>query len=316
MIVNLMRARQMFSLTLPNKVKGRYWLTDLDESGKRRRLVDIEAVDGVWVLKGNRKVRIYGANDCETPSAVLNDSIFLRLGVEGSDEQVVLFTEPVDPTRQTLTKISVTEAAVFSVGRTAANQFAFDNRYVSGTHAKLVYDGEEWSVSDEGSRNGTYVNGLRAGNQKLQPGDCIYIMGLKIVVGKGFLAVNNPDCRLTIRSDALQVYGGQKRDPAAKRPELPEKQYFSRSPRFHREICHEEITIDPPPPPQKNGHGAAGTDARSVAHNGDDLGRHRRAGRGEYHGKRRTDHAGAADGDHVGQHAARHDSVAAADEKI
>lgn len=251
MIVNLMRARQMFSLTLPNKVKGRYWLTDLDESGKRRRLVDIEAVDGVWVLKGNRKVRIYGANDCETPSAVLNDSIFLRLGVEGSDEQVVLFTEPVDPTRQTLTKISVTEAAVFSVGRTAANQFAFDNRYVSGTHAKLVYDGEEWSVSDEGSRNGTYVNGLRAGNQKLQPGDCIYIMGLKIVVGKGFLAVNNPDCRLTIRSDALQVYGGQKRDPAAKRPELPEKQYFSRSPRFHREICHEEITIDPPPPPQK-----------------------------------------------------------------
>ena len=46
MIVNLIKSRQMFSLTLPNKIKGQYWLTDTDSIGNPRELISIEAVDG------------------------------------------------------------------------------------------------------------------------------------------------------------------------------------------------------------------------------------------------------------------------------
>ena len=55
MIVNLIKSRQMFSLTLPNKIKGQYWLTDTDSIGNPRELISIEAVDGTWVLKSNKK---------------------------------------------------------------------------------------------------------------------------------------------------------------------------------------------------------------------------------------------------------------------
>lgn len=34
MIVNLIKPQQMFSLTLPHKVKGQYWLTDIDANGE------------------------------------------------------------------------------------------------------------------------------------------------------------------------------------------------------------------------------------------------------------------------------------------
>lgn len=54
MIVNLIKPQKMFSLTLPHKVKGQYWLTDMDADGEPRKLISIEAVNGEWVAKSNK----------------------------------------------------------------------------------------------------------------------------------------------------------------------------------------------------------------------------------------------------------------------
>ena len=59
MIVNLIKPQQMFCLTLPHKVKGQYWLTDIDANGESRDLISIEAVKGEWVLKSNKKVSFF-----------------------------------------------------------------------------------------------------------------------------------------------------------------------------------------------------------------------------------------------------------------
>ncbi len=44
-------------------------------------------------------------------------------------------------------------------GQYAAQLGAF--QYVSGTHARIDYDGQRWTITDLGSRNGTAVNGVR-----------------------------------------------------------------------------------------------------------------------------------------------------------
>ena len=251
MVVNLIKSKQMFSLTLPVKVNGQYWLTDLDEKQHVRQLVSIEAIDGAWFVKGNKKVRIKELEKEDTELLQLTDATYLNLDIEGTDERVILFTEPVDQTRQILTKIAVSEGAVFTVGRADDNNFIYNDRFVSSHHARLSYDGEDWSISDTDSLNGTYVNGFRIRSQKLEPGDLVYIMGLKIVIGSNFLAINNPNKRLKIRSDSLRVYAGQTKLGTNEKKEPPEKQFFLRSPRFHKEIVKEEIRIDPPPPRQK-----------------------------------------------------------------
>ena len=48
MIVNLIKTDRIFSLTLPEKVKGRFWLNDFDEKGAFRQLISIEAMDEKW----------------------------------------------------------------------------------------------------------------------------------------------------------------------------------------------------------------------------------------------------------------------------
>ena len=251
MIVNLMKSTQMFSLNLPNKVKGQYWLNDFDEKKQPRQLVSIEAIDGVWYLKGNKKIKIFDTDGNILSNCRLTLSSYLYLKIENSKEQVILFTEDIDFTRQTLTRIVAKEANVFSIGRHENNNFCFDNKFVSNEHARLVFDGENWSISDLHSRNGTYVNGYRIESKRLAPGDLIYIMGLKIVVGSNYIALNNPDEKLKIKSESLGVTYPQNIINAAEEIEIPEQQYFFRSPRFHREIECEEVRIDPPPQLEK-----------------------------------------------------------------
>ena len=151
----------MFSLTLPQRVKGQYWLTDLDEKGRLRQLASIEAIDEKWFLKENKMVKIFDTEGNVLKNHILTPSSFLYLKIENSDERVILFAENIDYTRQTLTRIVAKEPAVFTIGRDPNNNFCFNNRFVSNEHARLMFDGEAWSICDLASKNGTYVNGYR-----------------------------------------------------------------------------------------------------------------------------------------------------------
>lgn len=247
MVINLIKSKQMFSLTLPHRVKGQYWVTDIDDKGEPRELISVEAVKGEWVLKSNKSVSILNAENQAVANTVLKPSGFFNLRIEGSDERVILFSESMDASRQTFRKYVIRSADVLTIGRTNDNKLCFENKFVSSKHARLVFDGANWSLTDPGSTNGTYVNGYRVESCNLFAGDHVYIMGLRIVVGCNFLAVNNPDGLLKIEAKSLTTYRPQPVDESVKSLEIPEQKYFFRSPRFHREIEHVEIQIDPPP---------------------------------------------------------------------
>ncbi len=251
MIINLIKPSQMFSMTLPDRVKGRYWITDTDNRGQPRELISIEASEGSWVAKSNRNATILDREGNPVKSIVLKAHAFLNIDIRSTREQAILYVESDDISNRTFQKIVVKNPGVFTVGRKNGSDFWINNQYVSTEHAKLTFDGSRWSVMDLESTNGTYVNGYRVQSYGLNAGDMVYIMGLKIVVGHKFLAVNNPDRNLKVCSSDFFSYLPQRpaqRDDVA---EPDEKQYFFRAPRFHREIEHMEIVIDPPPAFQK-----------------------------------------------------------------
>ncbi len=251
MIINLIKSRQMFSLTLPNKVKGQYWVTDIDENGSPRQLISVEAVEDEWVLKSNKYVSILNGENQPVVNTVLTPHSFFNLKIAGSDERVILFSESIDDSRQTFNKVVITTVASLSIGRTTDNNICFENKFVSSKHAKLSFDGRSWSILDQGSTNGTYVNGYKVDSKNLRAGDFIYIMGLRIVVGCNFIAINNPDGLLKLNASCLVDFRAQVADPSIEGVEITDKEYFFRSPRFYREIERASIKIDPPPQIQK-----------------------------------------------------------------
>lgn len=46
MMVTLIETYRIFNMTLPDKVKGRFWITDVDSFGNDRKLISVEADEG------------------------------------------------------------------------------------------------------------------------------------------------------------------------------------------------------------------------------------------------------------------------------
>ncbi len=241
----------MFSLTLPEKIKGQYWLSDFDDAGVHRDLISIEALNGKWTVKSNKFVTVLGADNRPIEFSEIQPMSFLSLKYYNSDERIILYAEDIDPSRQTFSKFVMMEPGNLSIGRTNDNNIYIASKFVSGHHAQLCFDGNNWSIYDSQSTNGTYVNGYRVEATNLCPGDMIYIMGLKIVVGSNYFAINNPDGLLTLQANNFASYSPQQVEVIERDGEIPENECFYRSPRFYREIEHAVIKIDPPPQVQK-----------------------------------------------------------------
>jgi hypothetical protein len=62
-----------------------------------------------------------------------------------------------------------------ALGRSPDCQVVIDDPSVSKVHARLRLDGQQWQVKDEGSRNGTFINGERLGEawQLVTDGDTL-----------------------------------------------------------------------------------------------------------------------------------------------
>ena len=48
-----------------------------------------------------------------------------------------------------------------SIGRNVNNTIFVEDDFVSANHAMLTFRGRSWFIEDQGSTNGTYVNGHR-----------------------------------------------------------------------------------------------------------------------------------------------------------
>ena len=251
MIINLIKSKQMFSLTLPEKVKGQFWVTDVDDLGNARQLISIEAINGHWTLKSNKRVSILDSNGHGDKTVEIHSQSLINLQITGSSDRVIMYADDTDESRLTFRKFVVKSPDVFTIGRTGNNHICFDNKFVSGKHARLAYTGRNWTIEDTNSTNGTYVNGQRVHSKTLVAGDCIYMMGLRMVVGDHYIAMNDPDHKVSLNTVSLQPFTARNASAIQEDVELGDKNYFYRSPRFYREIENSEIVIDPPPQAQK-----------------------------------------------------------------
>ena len=65
--------------------------------------------------------------------------------------------------------------AVTNIGRVPENQISIDKPEVSRHHARIAITEGGWLIADLGSGNGTFVNGQKVKEQRLNNGDRIRI---------------------------------------------------------------------------------------------------------------------------------------------
>lgn len=253
MIVTLLRQDGMNSISLPEKIKGQYWIMDYAPEGEQRSLMSIEGIDNKWMAKSNKKVKLIGNEGQVLREQQLEPYNLYMIQIDDSTTRDYLFVEPVTEDRKQYKKFLITPVGEISIGRAQKNLVCFKNITASSSHATLIRYGKEWAIRDDNSTNGTYLNNSRVFKEtKLVPGDVIYIMGLKIIIGNGFLAFNNPDHLVELAAGIFREFEReqmQHRD--AEDYEDVEQEYFYRSPRFKRDIETKTFKVDPPPNDQR-----------------------------------------------------------------
>ena len=130
-----------------------------------------------------------------------------------------------------------------AIGRDAANDIVVDDEPVSKRHARLTFANNEMTLWDVGSKNGTFVNGERITNRKLQPGDVVS-------VGKGrliFVRDVKPDGVLTSSLAPSAGEAGATAIFAGKEGFRPGQKFFlGKSPLFIGRDKNNNAVVDDP----------------------------------------------------------------------
>lgn len=248
MLVTLICEDRIYGILLPEKARGQYWIEDKNRevTDKKRKLLGIEERGGAWKIVSGKKYCLYEM-DQKTPLSELilkeGELHFVRFlnGRKG-----YIFTESYTTDCCTFQKYQVKTNTVINIGQDKTNQIAFENPFVSGHHAQLSLSGNTWTILDYGSKNGVYVNERRLQKStNLNPGDVVYIMGMKIVVGDHFIAINNPGGQVVVDEQILPPYK-MAEETVFEEPEEIEERFYYRSPQFSREIQPLKLKIDAP----------------------------------------------------------------------
>lgn len=141
----------------------------------------------------------------------------------------------------------IEERTDYIIGRTNKCDICYQNLAVSREHARLCWNGNQWSIVDLNSTNGTYLNGKKIDKAVLNVGDIIFIVGLYIIIGSGFISINNYNNRVSFNTPKIRHIVSQ--SELSYSPPLSKSNYalYERAPRKMMNIEAQPIEIEMPP---------------------------------------------------------------------
>ncbi len=251
MKVSLLKNSGITEFILPSLIHGNYWVTDKAKNGKDRNFINIVEKDGKWVMLSNYEVSIYENGEYKE-SVELELDKFYNLKVD-REEDVLLYCSLVYDNKTI--QLTIKNAAEVTIGSKENCQIQYMNPYVEGEHAKLIYKEDTWHIMSL-SNKGIYVNKEKVTNKKLENGDVVFIMGLKIIVIKNNIILNNinkirVDSGLFMQSQYPKQTVKEFDDIEEEIELYKDSDYFYKAPRFRNNPAPITINIDSPPPKQE-----------------------------------------------------------------
>ena len=251
MIVRLIKKTKIHNFTLPTEISGNYWITDNDYLGNTRNLINVEEYEGQWKIKSDFETKIMsGENEIE--SAILKEYSLYFLKINTDNEYVILYCSPTID--YNIKRLHIKRDSEIIIGNDVVANINYSYPLVSKQQAKLIYSEGKWLVQDLNSRYGTYVNNRAISATNLEYGDIIFVMGLKIIVMKDMIIINNIGNLVSYDPNIFaEEYSLIQRQTEMDNPDeetiefYKEDDYFYRAPRFKTKIEPVNISIDSPP---------------------------------------------------------------------
>ena len=253
MKILLIKNNRIYNYMLPKEIKDNFWISDIDSFDNARNLINVEASDGHWVLVSNYETHIIDKNNTYE-KVILSEYQFYS--IKNDTDNSIYYLYAIPDIEKSYTTYSILGSGSISIGSSDENNIIYRNALLSEYHARLDYKDGLWQIYDMKTRMGVYVNDKKINdNMLLEYGDIIFIAGLKIVVMRDFLLINNVLSSVHINSPLLQIKPNtnyeidstKEKEEDLNRSLYAKEEYFYRSPRFIEDVYKEKVNFDNPP---------------------------------------------------------------------
>lgn len=255
MLLTLIANGKIHTSSLPEEAGGMRWIAESDAHGARRYGF-AEAKDGVWVLSPKKGMQLADEYGALLERAALDPETEQVFQLGDAHGTAALVVRPTCAGDRTYSILGFASDEVIGIGSAPDNALCYGSRFVSGHHARIDYARDEFSLTDLGSSNGTFVNGVQIKPQvrvALAPGDVVEVLGLVIAVGHRFVSFNNPTDALVVKPTPNFVWFEQPsyQPPTRDTHDQEEPAFFYPAPRFKRDVERRAFSVDAPPAPEK-----------------------------------------------------------------
>lgn len=243
---------QIYSLSLPIRPEGRCGF-DIPPGDMLFRSVFMEVRRGKWCLSCGDGVHLRDSEGNRFGSYPVEDNTYLV--VECGGGQGFCYAEEINHSSSVFHNYTLRESSAIRIGRDPDCDIVYSNRLVSGNHTLLLWKDGVCRVEDQDSFNGTFVNGTRVRSAVLRPGDVLSALWMQVIMGVGFVSINDGGRNIAVRSSALQRVGLPSETGCAARPAPGDAAgAFNRLPRRRCPFPSAEISIEGPPPSMNGAH--------------------------------------------------------------
>ena len=268
MQIYLLRASELRKTFLPERVSGQYIIEYTNESGDSKPLLQISSKQGHWVITENRYVQIKPYDENLKKSLTTQEYGEYELRENGiyyllreKKELMLIMTERETENRKRFQLYQIPTGGVVEVGRASFNTIQYDHKFVHDPrHIRITYRNNSITVSDcedcneKQQKNQAYLNQTRIDRElSAHIGDTIFLFGLKIVLGKDFIAINNPDGKVKTNLQEKPVLSFTPEEEEGDYEFEEKADGFSSAPRERREMQKRQFVVENPPQmPEEN----------------------------------------------------------------
>ncbi len=252
-VVLLSEEGRMYSLWLPAVTEGRYQFNDSNDH-EEASCLSFEPVNGVWHVLCSGSARIAIGDQIVGQKVALSDKSLMHIVYNNTKS--VLYVETEDENSNVFHSYYIERQMDIRIGRNPDCDICYPNSFVSRRHAILRWENNTWRIYDNNSRNGVFLNGKSIESYDpihkcadVSIGDIIYIMGLRVIMGEGFIALNDGNQRVLITSPRLHRIINDRDADFSRVPINQIITDFKRAPRRRKSLETETIDIEMPPMP-------------------------------------------------------------------
>lgn len=245
---------RIIKYSLPKQVFGTFSFDEKDDS--ETKLINIEAKNGQWYINSIAGVRVLNDGNYQE-SIKLERNQFYTL--ERESQKYLIYIENIFD--NTFVKYKCDDKLNLIVGKDKNCNVYYDCKYLKDKPFSIRYNQNQLILQKESdeiiyiNKNILYSN---VNNYVIKYGDVIEIYGLRIIILKNIILINNPGKRVFINTILANLYDlniaqSNYIDREIKDVSLySDNDYFSKSPRIRRIIETKEIKIDAPPSVKDN----------------------------------------------------------------